>query len=106
MYFFVFTTTDNKRIAKTISEEILKSGFSPCVQTDENVSSIYKWKNKIKNAHEIRLNIKTHKKYIGEVIQIIKKNHNYEVPEIVTSQFDINDDNYKKWFDNNLRRET
>ena len=67
--------------------------------------SIYFWENRIENAHEIRLNIKTHKKYISEVIQIIKKNHNYEVPEIVTSQFDINDDNYKKWFDNNLRRE-
>ena len=105
MYCFVFTTTDNKRIAKIISEEILKSGLSPCVQTDENISTIYKWKNRIENAHEIRLNIKTHKKYIGEVIQIIKKNHNYEVPEIITSEFNINDNNYKKWFNNNLRRE-
>ena len=78
MYFFVFTTTDNKRIAKTISEEILKSGFSPCVQTDENVSTVYKWNNKIENAHEMRLNIKTHKKYIDKVIEIIKKLHNYQ----------------------------
>ena len=52
MYFFVFTTTNNKRIAKIISEEILKSGLSPCVQTDENISTIYKWENRIENIFE------------------------------------------------------
>tara|TARA_Y100001960_G_scaffold118140_1_gene126431 strand:- start:143 stop:460 length:318 start_codon:yes stop_codon:yes gene_type:complete len=105
MYQIICTTTDSINIANKITETILANKYSPCVQITPNVSSYYIWKNKINNSIEYKIDIKTSSIYIEEIIEIIKNNHNYEIPEIVSSEIKILDDDYKKWFESNIRKE-
>ncbi len=54
---------------------------------------------------QYKIDIKTSSIYIEEIIEIIKNNHNYEIPEIVSLEIKILDNNYKKWFESNIRKE-
>ena len=102
MYYMIVTSTDDINCAEIISKKIIEEKISPCVQIVRNVKSIYHWKNKIVNSNEMIINIKTHKKYIGRISDIIMKNHNYNVPEIISFKININNKSYQNWFDNNI----
>ena len=105
MYKLIITTTDDKNIAKAISSKIIESNLSPCIQLTENINSIYKWKNKISSTNEFRIEIKSIHSFCNKITNIIKDLHNYEVPEIITTDFDIHSKKYKSWFDTNIQGE-
>ena len=105
MYLIICTTTDNINIANKIAKTILNDKYSPCVQIIPNISSYYIWKNKLNNTIEYKIDIKTCSLYIKKIIEIIKNNHNYEIPEIISSEIKILDDDYKQWFESNIRKE-
>ena len=44
------TTTDSIKIAKSISELLVKNSISPCVQIISNVKSVYQWKDKVEHS--------------------------------------------------------
>ena len=103
MYYMIVTSTDHINCAEIISKKIIEEKISPCVQIVRNVKSIYHWKNKIVNSNEMIINIKTHKKYIEKIANVIMKNHNYDVPEIISFKININNKRYQNWFDNNIK---
>jgi len=105
MYLTICTTTDNIDIANKISEFILNEKYSPCIQIIPNVSSKYIWKDKIKSAIEYRIDIKTNSLQKDKIINIIKDIHNYDAPEIISSEIKILDNNYENWFKSNIRKE-
>ena len=105
MYLTICTTTDNIDIANKISEFILTKKYSPCIQIIPNVLSKYIWKDKIKSAIEYRIDIKTNSLHKDKIINIIKDIHNYDLPEIISSEIKISDKNYEDWFKSNIRKE-
>ena len=102
MYKIVLTTTDRKKVAKNISEEILINKLSPCVQILAPVESSFIWNGEIERSKEFLVKIKTIKANLKSIEKIINKIHNYEVPEIVIFDFKILNSKYKKWFNNNI----
>ena len=104
MYIVIETTTDNKRVAKNIVDEILKHNLSPCIHTSENITSNYVWKNKTITSKEILIRIKTNSKLMKDITKIIKKLHNYDNPELISYKIDINSDKYNKWFDESIKK--
>ena len=47
---------------------------------------------------EILVRIKTHKDLIDEICSKVKKMHNYDVPELISYDLNIESNEYKKWF--------
>ena len=105
MYLIICTTTDNIDVANMISKCILSKKYSPCVQIISNISSHYIWENKINKSIEYKIDIKTISVYKNKVIDIIKNNHNYDIPEIVLSEIEILSKEYKDWFESIIRKE-
>jgi len=97
MYYKIITTTDNKKIANKISKKIIELKYSPCVQIN-SIDSIYRWEENIKKSKEYNLTIKTIDKNVKKVVNIIESLHNYNIPEIITSNISIENSDYKKWF--------
>ena len=97
-YIFIITTTKTKENADTISQKIVERKLSPCIQQIPNINSLFLWKNKIKNEKEIMLIIKANSLKLEEIKEAISDFHDYEVPEIITSDFNILNKNYEKWF--------
>tara|TARA_Y100000590_G_scaffold443721_1_gene573498 strand:+ start:307 stop:627 length:321 start_codon:yes stop_codon:yes gene_type:complete len=104
VYKIVKTTTDSKSTYEKISKEIIAKGFSPCVQIAniDGCESKYLWKGKVETEKEFVLEIKTTSRFLKNVIHVIKKYHNYDIPEIISYDFEILSEKYEKWFHENL----
>ena len=103
MFLIISTTTNNKDVADSISENILKNKLSPCVNISPKITSKYFWNNELKKDDEYVLSIKTINALKEEVINTIKNNHNYEIPEIISTKIDILSNEYKEWFKESLK---
>ena len=94
----IITTTDSKAIADKIAKNLVENNFSPCVQVIDNVSSTYKWGNKLLKEMELLLLIKTSINNLDNCKRSIKKIHNYDAPELITIESNIIEKKYEKWF--------
>ena len=102
MFYLVNSTTDSRKIAKKISDEVIKANLSPCIQIIPNIISSYKWNNSIETSNEYLISIKTVSMNINLIKKIIKANHNYKIPELISYKINIEDEDYKKWYKNNM----
>ena len=102
MFRIVETTTDQLMDAKSISKTIIKRHLSPCVQIADSVKSYYIWSGEVESSNEYTIKIKTVEKHINKISSIIKEKSNYDVPEIISYDFKIEDDKYMNWFNENI----
>ena len=102
MFRIIETTTDSITVAEMISESIISSKLSPCVQIIDNVKSHYIWENQIESSNEYTIKIKTVESHLNKISSIIKKKSNYDVPEIISYDFRIEDEEYENWFNENI----
>ena len=98
-YISIITTTKSKKNAEMISEQVLRAKLSPCVQKISNVNAMFRWNGKIKKQEEIMLVIKTSRSKLKKIKELISDLHEYDIPEIISYDFDIVSEKYKKWFD-------
>ena len=71
--------SDAERIARILSEKKL----SACAQIIGPITSVYRWKSKIKKSKEWLCSIKSKKSHYKKIEQTIKKIHPYKLPEIM-----------------------
>ncbi len=82
-YEICIVTAGDKAVVKKITEALLNEQLAACVSAVEKIKSVFRWKGKTEEAEEILMIIKTRASLRDEVMQCIKKNHNYEIPEIL-----------------------
>jgi len=102
MFKIVETSTDKLIIAEIISKSIINSKLSTCVQIIDGIKSYYIWKNKIVSSNEYTIKIKTIENHINKISSIIKEKSNYDVPEVISYEFRIEDKEYENWFNENI----
>ncbi|MEO0271249.1 MAG: divalent-cation tolerance protein CutA [candidate division WOR-3 bacterium] len=102
MYIIVFCTTQGKDKAYEISRKIIENKLAACVNYFK-VNSIFEWKDKIEEEEEYLLIIKTKEEKFRELENFIKKNHPYEVPEIIYFKIEKGNEDYLKWIDDTLK---
>ena len=96
----ISTTTNSNEVVKIITRKLLQNNYSPCVQVIPKILSTYKWNDKIIESNEILILIKTTNDNLNKCKKIIIDNHNYEIPEILCTNYDILNNNYKEWLIN------
>ncbi len=91
--------------AKELSYKIIENQLAACVNILNNVKSIYYWDGKIVEDEECLLFIKTTDLQLNELKEFIKRNHPYDVPEIVTiNHLDVNT-KYYNWLKNYVEKD-
>ena len=102
----VLTAVSSNKEAEFLSDIIAKSKYAACVNILPNISSKYMWKGELQNVNEVMLMIKTRKDYFEYLESLIKKNHSYQVPEIVCIDIPCVSDDYSNWVidDLNVKR--
>ena len=91
------TSTDSHKVMKMIANELLNKKLAACVNMIPRMRSKYVMNGRIIESREVILLIKTSKKLETKVYNVIKKLHNYEIPEISTIQTSNVDKDYDKW---------
>ena len=79
----VFTTAGSKEEAVKLSRGLVEEKLAYCVNTVPSIQSTYFWEGKLCVDEELLLVIKTQEVKFTAVESWIRKNHSYDIPELI-----------------------
>lgn len=82
-YYMVLTTCASQEEAEKIVKKVLQARLIACANIVPGVQSFFWWKQKVTEAGEVMVIMKTRKKYFKELSEWITTHHSYDVPEII-----------------------
>ena len=91
----IYVTHKNIKDAKKVASHLLQKRLIACANLF-SIESSYWWKGKIDDSHEIVSLLKTKKENWEKVKSEIKKIHPYELPCIMKTNVEANED-YEAW---------
>lgn len=94
--FQVVTTVNSKEKAEEIALKALERRLAACVQIYP-IDSMYHWEGKIERDKEWLIQFKTLSNLLGELKELIKAEHPYEVPELIAYPIEVLNEGYLKW---------
>ena len=93
----VFVTAANEDSAATIGWALVQERLAACANRVGPIRSIYRWKDKIEDAAEHLLIIKTRASLYPALEKRVKELHPYEVPEIIAFNIESGSPQYLAW---------
>lgn len=93
----VMTNLPDAKSAKAMTEHIIQSRAATCVNQLAACTSTYLWENKIVNAQEIPLLIKTTRAAYPQLEKLIRTAHPYDLPEIIALPVTLGLPAYLSW---------
>lgn len=97
MELVVYCTVVDKVEADTVAHALLEEKACACVNVIEGVKSLFFWEGKVQSEQELLLIIKTSSDVYEKLEEIIKKNHSYDVPEIIALPIIKGSKDYLEW---------
>jgi periplasmic divalent cation tolerance protein len=101
-YILIISTASSKKEAQKLARVLLDKKLAGCISIVDKVVSMYVWKDEIEKASEYLLLIKSRASLFNKIKKVIKENHSYEVPEIISVEISKGSKEYLKWLDNCL----
>ncbi len=101
-FLLTLTTAGSLREARRIAKAAVGSRACACVNIVPNIHSIYRWKGRVEESGEFLLLLKTHRRRLAALYRVIRKNHSYELPEILTLTISQGEKSYLKWIEASL----
>ena len=98
----ILTTAANEEEAHSIAELLLNQRTAACINVVPGVDSLFWWQGKLDSAKESILVIKTRASLVPEIVEIVKKVHSYEIPEIIALPITSGNADYLEWIDSNV----
>ena len=92
----VLVTIPNEN-AQGLAKVLLEERVCACVNIVSGVKSFFWWEGKIDEAQESLLIIKTKDALFGKLQTVVKENHPYSVPEIISLKIDDINKEYLAW---------
>lgn len=96
----VLVTCPDKESANKIASSLIEKKLAACVNTINNVESIFRWKGKIEKSSENLLIIKSKKRLLKKLITDVQQNHPYQLPEILALPIIGGSKAYIDWLNN------
>lgn len=101
-YCMLETASDNKNEINKIAKELLDKELVASCHIIESESS-WNWNNERENSKEYLLQMKTKKKCLKEIYEIIKSIHSYECFEFAVYNITSINEEYLKWIDKEVK---
>jgi periplasmic divalent cation tolerance protein len=95
----VLITAGSEEEAHKIAELLVNEKKAACVNILPGVDSLFWWEDKLDSARESLLLVKTKASLFPEIIELVKRTHSYEVPEIIALPIVTGSEDYLKWLD-------
>jgi periplasmic divalent cation tolerance protein len=98
----VLCTCPSEEEATKIATTLVDARLAACVNIVPKIKSIYRWKEKVEEAEEILLLIKTEATVFETMRERILKLHSYETPEIIALPIDRGHVEYLMWLEGSV----
>jgi periplasmic divalent cation tolerance protein len=98
----VLTTCESQDQAEQLARRLIEDRLAACVNILPGARSIYRWKDKIEDAAEFVLVIKSRRDVFDKLRAAIARLHSYEIPEVIALPVVDGSDAYLKWLDREL----
>lgn len=92
-----YVTVPSNEVAKTLAHGLVKNKLAACVNIIPQVTSVYEWKGEINEDSELLLMIKTRTSLVDNLTNFVRKNHPYEVCEVITLPIENGNEPYLNW---------
>lgn len=102
-FVLVLVTAPELKTARRLTRLILTERLAACVNLVPRLESHYWWRDKMEKANEVLLLIKTNRKTLPRLEQVVLAAHPYETPEFVVLPFQAGSDAYFQWLAANCR---
>jgi len=99
----VITNLPDEQAASRLARLLVEARVAACVNQLAPCTSTYRWQGKIETATEIPLLIKTTKSAYPRLEELIRKEHPYELPEIIAVSLDSGFHAYLSWVSSETR---
>ena len=95
----VLTTAPSQEEARKLANTLVERRLAACVNILPKMDSIYRWKEKVEEAQEFLLLIKTTESAVENLREAIEELHSYEVPECIVLPIESGSEAYLQWID-------
>jgi len=95
----VIITTATEEGAHRIAELLVNRRKAACVNIVPRVDSLFRWEGNLESAQESLLIVKSKASLLPGIIEMVKRAHGYEVPEIIALPVIGGNEAYLRWID-------
>jgi periplasmic divalent cation tolerance protein len=100
----VLTACDSEMLAEQLARHLVEHRLAACVNILPKARSVYRWQEKIEDAGEWVLLIKSRRDLFAALRSEIQKLHTYKVPEVIAIPIVDGSEAYLGWLDDELRK--
>lgn len=98
----VLSTCESEDEAKSLARHLVEKRLAACVNILPRAVSVYRWKDKIEEAGEFLLVIKSRRDVFDALRTELERKHSYEVPEIIALPIVDGSGPYLNWLDGEM----
>jgi periplasmic divalent cation tolerance protein len=95
----VLTTCESQEQADGLARRLVDERLAACVNILPGARSIYRWKDKVEEAAEVVLVIKSRRDVFAKLRDAIGHLHTYEIPEVIALPIVDGSEAYLQWLD-------
>ena len=96
---WVYMTAGSLEEAKSIGQILVGQNLAACVNLLENMTSIYKWEEKLEESQEVIMIAKTRKTLMPKLIEIVNSIHSYDCPCILELPVQSGNPDFLSWIE-------
>ncbi len=101
-YIVILITSDSVEEADHIATVLLEKKKVACVNIVRGIDSYFWWEEKIDTARENLLIAKTKSSLLPEVVEVVRKVHSYDVPEVIALPIIGGNQDYLDWIEQSV----
>jgi periplasmic divalent cation tolerance protein len=101
-FILILSTCADKAEAERIAQRLVESRTAACVNIIDQITSIYRWQERVEKAGECLLLIKTRHDLANAVESLIKDLSSYDCPEIIVVPIVSGSPQYLTWLSESI----
>ncbi|MBW0103585.1 divalent-cation tolerance protein CutA [Pseudonocardia sp. KRD291] len=93
----VTSTTDSEKAALALASGAIEARLGACAQIVGPVTSVFRWEGAVQTEPEWRVEIKTAADRVPELTEHLRRQHTYDLPEIIATPIEGGSADYLTW---------
>ncbi len=100
----IYITAPDFAEAERLARELVEKRLAACANIVPRIVSTYWWEGRVCEDEEALIIVKTARKLVGDVIEVVKKTHAYEVPAVLALEVSDGNAEFISWLHGEVRK--